>query len=240
MSIPIRLFLIALLASTLLPVTAQQMNKCKQANGTYSYQDTPCAASAKQETLRFDARGNIKAAPKASEPPNPSSASATNTIPSVLPSPSSTPSPSVTPSPTPSARPMPASAPEPIPSPSPLPSVEQEPSQADNPGPLVAEPVLTPSQPEPKKSSTVLGIIALIIALISSIWLIVVAFQKSVLWGVLCFLFPFPVFGIFVAMNWNVAKKPFLIWIFSFGLFVYTAVSEYTSYRERSQISQTR
>ena len=49
-----------------------------------------------------------------------------------------------------------------------------------------------------------------LIALVGAIWLLVVAFQKSIWWGLGSLLIPF-VSLIFVIMHWQVSKKPFLI-----------------------------
>ncbi len=42
--------------------SAQSLFKCKQADGTYSYQGDPCPQSSTQQVLQADGRGNIKAA----------------------------------------------------------------------------------------------------------------------------------------------------------------------------------
>jgi hypothetical protein len=52
--------------------------------------------------------------------------------------------------------------------------------------------------------------LGLVVALVGAIWLIVLAFQKSVLWGLGSLFVPF-VSLIFAVMNWDVAKRPFLI-----------------------------
>ena len=49
-----------------------------------------------------------------------------------------------------------------------------------------------------------------LLMIVGGIWLLVVAFKKSVWWGLGSLLIPF-VSLIFVIMNWQVAKKPFLI-----------------------------
>ncbi|MBX9720073.1 MAG: hypothetical protein K2X81_01655 [Candidatus Obscuribacterales bacterium] len=54
-----------------------------------------------------------------------------------------------------------------------------------------------------------IGLGALAMA-VSGVWLIVVAFQKSIVWG-LCYLFV-PFAGLaFICMNWDRASKPFLL-----------------------------
>jgi hypothetical protein len=46
-----------------LPLSARaEMFKCKQPNGSYAYQDSPCEESATQHVLSVDSRGNVKAA----------------------------------------------------------------------------------------------------------------------------------------------------------------------------------
>jgi hypothetical protein len=51
-----------------------------------------------------------------------------------------------------------------------------------------------------------------VVALVGAIWLLVLAFKKSVWWGLGSFFIPF-VNVIFAFMNWQVAKTPFLIMI---------------------------
>ena len=48
------------------------------------------------------------------------------------------------------------------------------------------------------------------LAVIGGIWLLVVAFQESALWGVGCLLFS-PISIVFVIMHWEEASKPFLV-----------------------------
>ncbi|MGH2767746.1 MAG: hypothetical protein ACRDIF_02185 [Actinomycetota bacterium] len=66
-----------------------------------------------------------------------------------------------------------------------------------------------------------LGAIFLIIGGIAylggGIWTIVLAFKKSVLWGLGAIFVPF-VSLVFAILNWSVAKKPFLIAITGFVL----------------------
>lgn len=57
---------------------------------------------------------------------------------------------------------------------------------------------------------TLLVIIGLIIAIVAGIWLLIVAFQESILWGLGSILLPI-ITLIFVVVHWDVAKKPFLI-----------------------------
>lgn len=66
---------------------------------------------------------------------------------------------------------------------------------------------------------TILLFIGLIPMLVGSIWLLVTAFQESILWGLGTLLVPF-VGLIFVIMHWDAAKKPFLIWAAGFVPYV--------------------
>lgn len=56
----------------------------------------------------------------------------------------------------------------------------------------------------------VLTAVGSIAAAVGGIWLIVLAFRKSVAWGLLC-LFISPVAIVFAIQNWAIAKRPFLI-----------------------------
>ncbi len=55
--------------------------------------------------------------------------------------------------------------------------------------------------------------------LVGGIWLLVVAFKTSVLWGVLSLLVPFAAL-VFVCKHWDVSKKPFLIQVGGIALAV--------------------
>jgi hypothetical protein len=55
----------------------------------------------------------------------------------------------------------------------------------------------------------ILNLIGGLIGLAGGIWLIVVAFKESILWGILCFI---PCVNIIFALtHWEKAKKPFLV-----------------------------
>ena len=58
--------------------------------------------------------------------------------------------------------------------------------------------------------ATVLLFIGVAICLVGGIWLLVVAFQESIWWGIGSLLLPI-VGLIFVILHWQEAKKPFLI-----------------------------
>jgi hypothetical protein len=52
--------------------------------------------------------------------------------------------------------------------------------------------------------------IGLLIAMVGAIWIVVIAFQESVLWGLGCFFIPC-VALYYVITHWEKTKKPFLI-----------------------------
>ncbi len=54
--------------------------------------------------------------------------------------------------------------------------------------------------------------IATIAAGKGGIWLVVMAFQDSLLWGFGCLLIPFCVI-VYAAMHWSDAKKPLLLYV---------------------------
>jgi hypothetical protein len=55
----------------------------------------------------------------------------------------------------------------------------------------------------------ILAVIGYIISLVGGIWLLVVAFQEGIGWGLACLLLPF-VSIVFVILHWEDAKSPFL------------------------------
>ena len=57
---------------------------------------------------------------------------------------------------------------------------------------------------------TALLILGMILGVVGGIWLLVVTFKTSVWWGLGSLFIPF-VSLIFVIMNWQATKKPFLI-----------------------------
>ena len=69
---------------------------------------------------------------------------------------------------------------------------------------------------------TALLILGGILSIVGGIWLLVVAFQTSVWWGLGSLLLPF-VSLIFVIMHWQVAKKPFLISVVGTVLLLFAA-----------------
>lgn len=58
-----------------------------------------------------------------------------------------------------------------------------------------------------------------VLAFVSGLWMLVVAFKESILWGVCVLLVPFAGL-VFLFVKWSVAKNPFLLSLFAFGLMV--------------------
>ena len=71
---------------------------------------------------------------------------------------------------------------------------------------------------------TALYFLGCILALVGGIWIVVLAFKKSVLWGIGALIVPF-VSLVFVFMNWQESKKPFLIQIAGIVLIVVGALN---------------
>jgi hypothetical protein len=71
---------------------------------------------------------------------------------------------------------------------------------------------------------TALYFLGCILLLVGGIWIVVLAFKKSVLWGIGSLIVPF-VSLIFVIMNWQDSKKPFLIQIAGVVLVVVAALN---------------
>jgi hypothetical protein len=61
--------------------------------------------------------------------------------------------------------------------------------------------------------------IGLILALIGGLWIVVIAFKESVIWGLGSLLIPL-VALIFVAQHWAAAKKPFIVEVVGIGLII--------------------
>jgi hypothetical protein len=53
-------------------------------------------------------------------------------------------------------------------------------------------------------------VIGSVLGFIAGIWLLVVAFRQSILWGLACLLIPF-VSLLFVIVHWSEARSPFLL-----------------------------
>lgn len=61
----------------------------------------------------------------------------------------------------------------------------------------------------------ILAFIGYIIMFVGAIWILVIAFKKSVAWGLCSLFIPFVIF-VFTFMNWKETKKPFYIWLLGF------------------------
>jgi hypothetical protein len=64
--------------------------------------------------------------------------------------------------------------------------------------------------------------LGMVLGLVGFIWLVVVAFKKSVWWGLGTLIVPF-VGLIFAIMNWQTAKTPFLVYLAGVILYVFGA-----------------
>lgn len=53
----------------------------------------------------------------------------------------------------------------------------------------------------------ILFLVSAIVLIISSIWFLIVAFQNSVFWGLLCLFIPFASI-VFAILNWDEAGRP--------------------------------
>ena len=68
---------------------------------------------------------------------------------------------------------------------------------------------------------TLIYMLGSLVALVGGVIVLIEAFKKSVLWGLLSFCIPFAVF-VFVAQNWSNEKvrKGFFIWLAGFGVMI--------------------
>jgi hypothetical protein len=62
-----------------------------------------------------------------------------------------------------------------------------------------------------------LSVIGYVVMLVGFIMIVVKAFKTSIGWGIASLLIPI-VALVFVAMNWAISKKPFLIWLAGLAL----------------------
>ena len=58
--------------------------------------------------------------------------------------------------------------------------------------------------------AVILYAVGAILAAVGGIWVLVLAFRKSLVWGLLC-LFISPIAIVFAIQNWAIAKRPFMI-----------------------------
>jgi len=64
-----------------------------------------------------------------------------------------------------------------------------------------------------------LPLVGILIAIVGGIWLLVVAFRESLLWGLACLVVPI-VMLLFVATHWSESKTPFLVQVAGWALFL--------------------
>lgn len=84
----------------------------------------------------------------------------------------------------------------------------------------IVEAVDTPNLRGPKEPSPVaMGffVLMMIVSTVAGIWLLIIAFQESIVWGLLYLFVPFASF-VFVVMHWEKAKTPFLVSVASTAL----------------------
>ena len=69
----------------------------------------------------------------------------------------------------------------------------------------------------------VLIVLGYIVMAVGGIWILVLAFQDSVLWGILCLCVPLASL-VFVATHFEDTKKPFFIWLAGLPIYILGAV----------------
>jgi hypothetical protein len=62
-----------------------------------------------------------------------------------------------------------------------------------------------------------------ILVFLGALWVIVLAWQKGILWGLGCLLFPV-IQLIYIALNWKQAKSAFFLQLAGLGAFLLAAV----------------
>ncbi|HEU4390617.1 MAG TPA: hypothetical protein VFV34_22630 [Blastocatellia bacterium] len=58
----------------------------------------------------------------------------------------------------------------------------------------------------------IVGIVGMIVMVVGGIWILVLAFQESLLWGICCLIIPL-VSLYFAITRWSKTKVPFLIYL---------------------------
>ncbi len=61
-------------------------------------------------------------------------------------------------------------------------------------------------------------ILTIATAIIAQAWILVIAFRKSIVWGVIILVLP-PAALLFVLMHWSECKGPFVIYLIAIGMF---------------------
>ena len=62
-----------------------------------------------------------------------------------------------------------------------------------------------------------------VLTFLGSLWIIVLAWQKGVLWGVGCFVFPF-IQLVYVVLNWKQTKQAFFLQLAGFGALILSEI----------------
>jgi hypothetical protein len=65
--------------------------------------------------------------------------------------------------------------------------------------------------------ATVAVILGYVLCLVGAIWLLIEAFKQSILWGLGSLFLPF-VSIIFTVVHWQVARRPFFLWLKGFAV----------------------
>jgi hypothetical protein len=68
----------------------------------------------------------------------------------------------------------------------------------------------------------VLLILGYVLAFLGSLWIIVLGWQRNILWGVICFLVA-PVQLVYVAVYWKESKEAFFLLVAGLGLVILAA-----------------
>ena len=70
----------------------------------------------------------------------------------------------------------------------------------------------------------VLLILGYVLAFLGSLWIIVLGWQRKILWGVICFLVP-AVQLVYVAVYWKESKEGFFLLLAGLGLVILAALT---------------
>lgn len=84
----------------------------------------------------------------------------------------------------------------------------------------------------------VVTVIGAIVVVVGWVWVLILAFQKSVLWGLGVFFFSPLVFLIFGLLNLDVAKRAMLVTIGGMLLLMFGAYAENRAERHRQRLMQ--
>jgi hypothetical protein len=193
MSLIKRLCLVLAFASLSSVACAQTMFKCTQANGKIAYQAEPCPDNASEQVFKANKRGDLKVV----QPATQRSVSDENVD---------------------AAQPTGARSSEDsvrshaVTDPDPVVETNVAASADSAASSQASSPNSPPKAATGKFDFVIIAFVFLSLAasVFASIWLIIVAFGESVIWGLACIFIP--LCGLlFVITHWDKAKKPFLI-----------------------------